>query len=117
MNKLLNNKYIEHALKWAIVTLLCAMLYINVDTRDFMKYVQPERDKAQDGLINNVKEYCRTEVNVQKETNNNTHKRIDLQDDRYRRVEIDITEIKTYQRLILKKLNIIEQEQAINNQN
>jgi hypothetical protein len=117
MKRIFDNKYTDHVVKFALTAILGFILYTLIDMRDFQQYIQPAKDKEQDAYINNVRQYCQQEVDAQRERNGNVNKRLDGIDDKARKTDVDITEIKIYQQLILKKLNIITQEQAINNKN
>jgi hypothetical protein len=108
-------KYVEHGWKVVLGALLIGLIYLQIDIRDFIKYEQPERDSKQDAFIMNVKEYCQNEVEAQRERNTNMNSRIDKSTDESKKFREDLTEIKTYQQIILNHLRIIRQEQAYNN--
>ena len=48
MKKILNYPYLDHIIKIIITFLVTATLYFIIDTRDFIKFKQPLKDKEQD---------------------------------------------------------------------
>lgn len=101
MKKILQNVYFDYCLKAVLGGLLIWFIALQIEIRDFVKYVQPQKDYMQDMTLITLSDHQRGITEQADEQNSNTNKRIDQNADK-----INVSDKKLD--LILFKLDMIE---------
>ena len=102
-----SQKIIDNILHYVIVGLLSFIAYFVVDTRDFVKYRQPQRDLLQDIKIQRADSIAKQVRIETSEKNRATQKRLDKIQDKFSHIDDKLNKIIETQKQILYKQKFI----------